>query len=575
MASTLTGGTQEIMRPEASPAGRSLPPGSQPAGALLDYHFLRRPRWLVLPILLGYVLVALLYARFTPAWQNPDEPAHYNYIAYIAEGNGLPSLHLGDYSQPYISFLVSNNFPLRFPTDPLRYESYQPPLYYLAGALVHLASGGSLFVLRLFSIGLTVLSLLLLYHILELVFTSKPLIAAGGLAFAAFLPMHVAVSASVSNDVLAELILMAAMTVMVHWMRDQFQGSPGNRSRPLLLLLGCLLGLGLLTKIYTYLMTPLLALTVLLVIWRQPRTEESEPSPQRPGWRTFGHGMLAATWVVAPALLIALPMWLRNLSVYGWPDVLGLRWHDVVVTGQPTTAEWIARYGILDYLERGLSLTFRSFWGVFGWLGVFMDERIYTLLLIFSGALMLGMLWAVVRFICGRPETDMDRFQFWILGLLAVELLGVLFSYFWYNTKFVQHQGRYLFWGLLPLATFSALGWRELLHPLQAKVTGLLLATLAFALTGIALFSGSGDKLVIAAIGAGALLLLSVPLLQVGVVDADILALPHWLHGLMLAPWIQRLLGPLRFAAWISPFVLLLALNVAIPFWYIQPQLGP
>ena len=575
MASTLSGGAQEIMGPEASPAGRSLSPGSQPAGALLDYHFLRRPRWLVLPILLGYVLVALLYARFTPAWQNPDEPAHYNYIAYIAEGNGLPSLHLGDYSQPYISFLVSNNFPLRFPTDPLRYESYQPPLYYLAGALVHLASGGSLFVLRLFSIGLSVLSLLLLYHILELVFTSKPLIAAGGLAFAAFLPMHVAVSASVSNDVLAELILMAAMTVMVHWMRDQFHGSPGNRSRLLLLLLGCLLGLGLLTKIYAYLMTPLLALTVLLVIWRQPRTEESEPSPHRPGRRTFGQGMQTATWVVAPALLIALPMWLRNLSVYGWPDLLGLRWHDVVVTGQPTTAEWIARYGILDYLERGLSLTFRSFWGVFGWLGVFMDERIYTLLLIFSGALMLGMLWAVVRFICGRPETDMDRFQFWILGLLAVELLGVLFSYFWYNTKFVQHQGRYLFWGLLPLATFAALGWRELLHPLQAKVTGLLLATLAVALTGIALFSGSGDKLVIAAIGAGALLLLMVPLLQVGVVSADILALPDWLHRLMLASWIQRLLGPLRFAAWISPFVLLLALNVAIPFWYIQPQLGP
>jgi 4-amino-4-deoxy-L-arabinose transferase-like glycosyltransferase len=574
MASTLTGGAQEIMRPEAGPAGKSALSDGQPAGALLDYHFLRRPRWLVLPILIGYVFVALLCARFTPAWQNPDEPAHYNYIAYIAGGNGLPSLHLGDYSQPYISFLVSNNFPLRFPTDPLRYESYQPPLYYLAGALVHLASGGSLFVLRLFSIALSVLTLLLLYHILELVFTAKPLIAAGGLAFAAFLPMHVAVSASVSNDVLAELILMAAITVMVHWMRDQFQGAPGNRSRLLLLLLGCLLGLGLLTKIYAYLMTPLLALTVLLVIWRQPRTEESEPSPHRPGWRTFGQGMLAAGWVVAPALLIALPMWLRNLNVYGWPDLLGLRWHDVVVAGQPTTAEWIARYGILDYLERGLSLTFRSFWGVFGWLGVFMDERIYTLLLIFSGALMLGMLWAVVRFICGRPETDMDRFQFWILGLLAVELLGVLFSYFWYNTKFVQHQGRYLFWGMLPLATFSALGWRELLHPLQAKVTGLLLATLAVALTGVALFSGSGDKLVIVAIGAGALLLLSVPLLQVGVVSADILALPHWLHRLMLTPWIQRLLGPLRFAAWISPFVLLLALNIAIPFWYIQPQLG-
>ncbi|MCB0131202.1 MAG: hypothetical protein KDD78_10145, partial [Caldilineaceae bacterium] len=44
-----------------------------------DALYLQRPRpWLVL-ILAAYVLLGALYAINTPAWQAPDEPAHYNY----------------------------------------------------------------------------------------------------------------------------------------------------------------------------------------------------------------------------------------------------------------------------------------------------------------------------------------------------------------------------------------------------------------------------------------------------------------------------------------------------------------
>ncbi|MCB0088487.1 MAG: hypothetical protein KDE54_11285, partial [Caldilineaceae bacterium] len=38
-----------------------------------------------------------------------------------------------------------------------------------------------------------------------------------------------------------------------------------------------------------------------------------------------------------------------------------------------------------------------SFWGVFGWLGLFVDGRIYTALLLFSTVLMVGALWIVGR----------------------------------------------------------------------------------------------------------------------------------------------------------------------------------
>ncbi len=38
-----------------------------------------------------------LFAVQTPAWQAPDEPAHYNYVRYLAENGAFPVLHMGDY----------------------------------------------------------------------------------------------------------------------------------------------------------------------------------------------------------------------------------------------------------------------------------------------------------------------------------------------------------------------------------------------------------------------------------------------------------------------------------------------
>ena len=63
----------------------SQPPQSRYAG------------WLLLAILLVYVFVGTLYAVYTPAWQAPDEPAHFNYIRHLAEQHRFPILKAGDY----------------------------------------------------------------------------------------------------------------------------------------------------------------------------------------------------------------------------------------------------------------------------------------------------------------------------------------------------------------------------------------------------------------------------------------------------------------------------------------------
>ncbi len=547
-------------------AGRSL--------AHFDNLYVGRPRrWLIF-FLSAYLVTAFFYATTTPAWQSPDEPAHYNYIAHIAEYGSLPVLHQGDYDQSLLEMLLATRFAPKIPTSGLRYESYQPPLYYLMATPVFWATNGSLLALRLYNVLLGAISLILLYQCVILVFPHKTLLATGAVAFAATLPMHVAMTAALNNDGLAALLILGSMLVLLQWMRDQFYGKAklsDERQIRHLMVLGLLLGLGLLTKIYAYMLLPISLMAVVLVGWLQPRVGQSL---HLQSWHDFRRSIRFSLWTLVPALLLGLPLWLRNIWLYGRWDFLGLNWHDSVVLGQPRTSDWIANFGWVEFGERAFRFTFQSFWGVFGWMGVFMDTRIYLALLVFTGVIFAGLLWAVVRLISGPPDTDMDLFQVAVLVLLGIILLAVVTSYVGYNFKFVQHQGRYLFWGLLPISTVVALGWREVLHPLQGWITGLLAAVLTASLAITGIVNNTLEKWTILIIGLIALFLLLQPLLLSGVKLSNIEWLPRWFRRFMQSHWVVRPVRALRLLAWALPFLLLILLNLAIPWLYIQPQLG-
>lgn len=557
--------------------------------AAFDRLYIQSPtRWLV-ALLVAYLVAGSCFAYYTPNWQAPDEPAHYNYVAHIAKTLTLPVLEMGDYNQEKLNNLLATNFLRRLSPAVLQYESYQPPLYYLLMTPIYWLSGGSLLAMRLFGVFLGGLTILLLYLCLALVFPGKTLIPLGAAAFSALLPMHVAITASVNNDVLAELLLMASMLVLLQWMRTRYYGGMYGQSQPStsdfervkqkqtrrLLWLGMLMGLGMLTKIYAYLMLPLVLAVVVVVIWLSPRIP---PSPREaailsPTRASLVAGLRRALWVLVPATLLALPTWIRNIYLYGAWDFLGLAWHDQVVAGQPRTDEWIAEVGWIAYSERAFSFTFQSFWGVFGWMSVFMDERIYTALLIFTGVIFLGVLWATVRFISGGPDTDMDAFQLSVLIFFGLMLVVVTIGYIGYNLKFVQHQGRYFFWGLLPISTVVALGWREVLQPLQGAITGFMATVLAVASAVSGTVTGDVNKWTILSIGLIALVLFCQPLLLGGVGRDTLRWLPKRTRQWMARPRVAWLLRQARALTWALPFILLLVLDLAIPHLFIVPQL--
>ncbi len=515
-------------------------------------------------ILIVYAALGTLFAVKTPRWQNPDEPAHYNYIAHIAAERRLPVLRMGDYDEEYLARLKAEKFPPDLSIEAVRYESHQPPLYYLLAVPVYWLGQGELLALRLFGVVLGGGVVLLVLLCAREVVPGSPHIALGAAAFAAFLPMHAALMASVNNDALAELLIAGTVLALLRWQRLSAESGVDSAAGHLLSA-GILIGLGFLTKATAYTLLPVALIVVIFQsVW-----------PVSAGRTRAVELAVRLALAVGPALLLGLPWWIRNSLVYGNLDILGLNWHDAVVTGQPTAADWIAEHGWGAYWERAWTFTSKSFWGVFGWLGVFMDARVYTVLYILTAMAAVGILFRL-RAGVNRNEWPWSRFLSSPGMTLLLLWLATLGAYGWYNLGFIQHQGRYLFPALPAWSLLFAIGWWAVLERRASLVAGgVLLAGAGAHFAFATLAGGTDDRWTLLLFGIAGLGMLIYRLLcgrvsrvfgAIGVGDQDGASLDAS-DGL-------RNGGELRTIVYICLFVAVVALDIAIPFLYIVPQLS-
>jgi hypothetical protein len=423
----------------------------------------RRVEAALLALVLGACLVvATLYAARVPPYNAPDEPAHANYAREIALRGALPVLRPGDWDGDLLERLKADRFPPGRDVSTIRYESHQPPLYYLLLAPVAAATAGApeerqVVALRLGSVAIGLVALAALYLAARALILCDRATALLALVLAAFVPQHVATLASVSNDGLTELWLSLLLWLGV---RAQREGVDGRRAGAV----GLVAGLAMLTKLSAWVGAPLAGLALLL-------------APTRSG-RKRNHLLVAALL----ALALSLPWVIRGAVVYGADDPFGLLRHDEVVRGQPLTGQ----PGPGEVARIGATL-FRSFWGQFGWMGVLMDGRVYAGLAVLSGLVGLGVvLWLAPW---GGLWRDADsggaRRGYLLAGAL---LASVLLATLVYNLRYLQPQGRYLFPALAGLAVFAALGLRELIAPRQRPAIYALLGVGLFGLDLVALF---------------------------------------------------------------------------------------
>jgi 4-amino-4-deoxy-L-arabinose transferase-like glycosyltransferase len=420
-------------------------------------------RWALPAIVVIYLILGTLYAVYTPAWQAPDEPAHYNYIQFLAEQHRFPILKVGDYPAAYLEEIKASHFPPELSIAPIRYEFHQPPLYYLLAIPVYGLFGGALLPLRLLSVALGALLLLVVYWTVQALSPGRPPLALGAAAFVAFLPMHLAMTAAANNDTLAELLLVTILLLSIRYLKLADSADGRKEGTRLLILLGVTTGLAFVAKSSIYIALPLVLLAIAL---KQFWLDE----------RSLASALKAGATYLLVAIGLGMPWWLRNIAQYGGGDFLGLGRHEQVVVGQLRTAEFIEKQGFAQLVQDFLLTSFRSFWGQFGWMGVLLDQRIYQALAILSALALLGfVLWAIGIW---RNRERFPRWQWAAGSLLAVTALLTLAAYLWYNIEFVQHQGRYLFTALIPISLGIALGWREALRKKNAwPLAGLLLAS--------------------------------------------------------------------------------------------------
>ncbi len=442
----------------------------------------------LLAICLGYLLLGALFAIRTPAWQAPDEPAHYNYIAQLANGGCCPIIAEGDWDSAYLDQLKANNFaPTLLDELPsIQYEDHQPPLYYLLLSGIYPVTGGSLLALRLATVFFGMTVVIYAYILTWLVLPRRPGAALAAAAFVGFLPQFLGISASVNNDALSWSLIGLTLIGVVTYLRAE------ARDLRTEMVLGVLVGLALLTKVSAIFLLGVVPVAIVIRALRRglkaPRLQQSggkgseDPShppakASRGGSEPLSSGFppQAVAWgfqpqavalrlaaFLVPALVLAGVWWVRNLATYGAPDFLGLAAHDRVVVGQLRTETLISDLGAGEYLSRALTTTYQSFFGQLGWMSLPLPTWAYWAMGVLLVAALAG--WLLSRR-SWRPggsnaeanrkdtkdakEMRVDAETAVVLGLVLVLAVA---QFVYYNTEFVQFQGRYLYTGLLPFA---------------------------------------------------------------------------------------------------------------------------
>jgi hypothetical protein len=380
--------------------------------------------WLPVAILV-HAALAIGYLITIPAFNWPDEPAHLNYVLELADGHGLPVMTPDAWAPEPLEQLKRDHFDGVGPRDPriagISYEAHQPPLYYLAAALLfHLA--GSLTAVRLLNLLLSCAVVTITPLFVRAVFHDDRWIAPTATYLVALHPMRCAMAVSIGNDPAVELVWAGLLLAMAKGLRP--------------LWVGFAIGIGILVKVGSLLAIPLYGAWLWIV---GPRT----------GW------LRSTITAGTVALAIAAPWIVRNAVLYGWTDPFAVAAGALGFDHPRPQLALLGEHGIAIFLWR----CFQSWWGTFGWMEMLPDQRALVVYVALSAGAAFGLVaWFVRLRRSGADWSQTDRTVLWSVAAHAVLLIALIA----YSRHDFQAQGRYLLVLAPASATLLAFGLREL-----------------------------------------------------------------------------------------------------------------
>jgi len=426
------------------------------------------PQWQLALILIGYVILVGLYSYYTPPFEGPDEPQHFAYITWLAQGKGFPPQGEAAWDTP------------------IQQEAGQSPLYYILGAIPTRLVGGAespvvyrpnphfvgpfprigpdndnraihystdtsplqggwlaLYLVRMLSIAFGLLLLFTVYGLARQIFPELPLLALAATLIVAVNPQVLFISSVVSNDIPG-----AALSAMTLWLLALMliRGQTPARAVGL----GLAYGLAVLTKASTV----MLAVPIgagLLWLWLSHR-------------QSLKRVIIIGVQFSLGAFLVAGWWLIRSWSLYGSP--LGLETHDL-------TPWAISDPSRLAKFHQRWYEVFRSFWLSLGWGTVRPNDTLHDLILIIALAAVLGLIFAAVRW-WRRPRPRADT-KAVMLFILTLAIVAVGFSLELWMRRVIAPYGRLMFPALAAVAVLLATGWHMLHSKLPFFMSGLIL----------------------------------------------------------------------------------------------------
>jgi hypothetical protein len=386
-----------------------------------------------------HVVAALGFLVALPLYDWPDEPAHLHYVRRLAAGRGFGVMRPDAWHLEELEVLKRTHFrdadsaPAREVIDRLAYEAHQPPLYYLLAAAIY-RSTASATAVKLLNLLLSCVATALAWAAARRLYPDDGRVAVAAAFLLAFVPTRCFMAVSVGNDVLAEVLFGLFVLAVL-------RGAPPSA-------VGALIGVGLLTKASALLALPLYA------AWLAPPSRRAD-APAR----------LAVAAVVA--LAIASPWLARNVLIYGWADPLAL-WSGALARpaavpgGTLPHLMWSGPTGVWSFLL----VLFTSWWGVFGWMGMFPGRATLGLYALLALAPLVGGARALMRTRLHAsladttsPKTGSSELRVALLWVALAPLL-VLAGLVLYSLHDFQPQGRYLMVASSCLGVLWAVGSR-------------------------------------------------------------------------------------------------------------------
>lgn len=416
-------------------------------------------RVMVVLVLIGYLIIATIFSSQSPLLEGPNEVEHYRFIREVARTGQLPDragYPYGQLHQAPLYYVVGAPILMAI-DDPLyddigqRLNPFYPHEFAVPSSdnknvHLHLASDADTGVaravgwLRLYSIMLGLLTVIIGYAIMRLVFPEQVHLRLLGLAIVAFSPQFVYMTTTINND---NMLFFGAALSFYFALHQAIHGPTYRKA----ILLGIALGIALLGKSSAGMLVFPMAVAVLL---------------DRRTWFWYAPVTLGVT------ILVAGWWYLQNFMWYGDPTGIQAMFQtwptEMIVPGGG--ADWALGFERAWY-------GYESFWGRYGHGAVALGEEIYTF---FDGVVLLSVAGLIIwagRQIWQKRKPNSDDYRRIRLAVIiaAFTLVWIAALIYSSSTVYTGNQGRYLMPGFAGWGILIAVGLNQWL-PRRIKIAG-------------------------------------------------------------------------------------------------------